>query len=224
MMLDFQTQLQTPEPTSSYPIPWRLGEHTIAIGTTGTGKTFLVSELVKLRDNVVVFRTKEDDIDFDGFRMARDIKPMRHWKNERLLIMPKYDDQWKVGHELLEEVFSVGRWTIVIDEFFYTQRLGLQKDLEKILTQGRSKKITVVLGVQRPVQVTRFAVSESRHIFCFRVEGRDLKTLRDITTPKIMGAVDELGEHDFVHYHIPTRSLSIGNAKSLDRVVTRIRS
>lgn len=122
-------------------VPWRIGEHIAVIGTTGTGKTYLVSELIKLRKYVVIFRTKPDDINFEGFKTFKDVSALDDYRNEKIIIQPHYRNQPKVGWELLEKVWEHGRWTIVIDEFFYSQRLGLQHPLERLLTQGRSKKL-----------------------------------------------------------------------------------
>jgi len=207
---------------STGPVPWRVGEHVAVIGTTGTGKTYLVSELVKRRRYVTIFRTKPDDIDFKGFKEHPDARALEDWRNELNLIRPKYQNQPRVGYDLLEKVWEHGRWTIVIDEFFYVERLGLKQSLERLLTQGRSKKISVVLGMQRPVQVTRFALSEVSHIFCFRLEGRDATTLRDMTSPDIIKAVQSLQKYQFVHYHIPTKTIRIGNAQSLDKVISPV--
>lgn len=201
------------------PLKWKIGEHVAVIGTTGTGKTYLVSKLVDLRDNVVIIRTKPDDIEFDGFREFRTASAMNDWRNERLLIKPKYKDQPKVVWDVLEKVWDMGRWTIVIDEFFYVQRLGMQHPLERLLTQGRSKYISVVAGMQRPVQITRFALSEVTHLFTFKTEGRDLHTLMDSTHPDIRQYAVKLKKYQFLHYHVHTKTFRYGNAQTLSRVV-----
>lgn len=70
------------------PIPWKIGEHIAAVGDTGTGKTFLVSQLVRARKYVVIFRTKPDDIRFDGFKKVRRAEAMDDVKgNDRILLL-----------------------------------------------------------------------------------------------------------------------------------------
>jgi len=204
------------------PVSWRVGEHLAVIGTTGTGKTYLVSKLMDFRENVVILRTKPDDIEFEGFKEFRTAKAMDDWRNNRLLIRPKYEEQPRVCYDVLEKVWKMGRWTIVVDEFFYVQRLGLAKSLERLLTQGRSKRISLVLGMQRPVQVTRFALSEITHLFAFRVEGRDLKTLKDSTHPDIFAPTKSLKKYQFMHYHVATKSTRIGTAQSLSSVLKKL--
>ena len=209
------TQPNDPKP----PVHWRIGEHVAVIGTTGTGKTYLVSKLVELREHVVILRTKPDDIEFEGFREFRTAKAMEDWRNNHLLIRPKYEQQPSVCYDVLDKVWRMGRWTIVVDEFFYVQRLGLAKSLERLLTQGRSKRISLVLGMQRPVQVTRFALSEITHLFAFRIEGRDLRTLKDSTHPDIFEPTKTLQKYQFMHYHVATKSTRIGTAQTLTKVI-----
>lgn len=218
------------------PVYWRVGEHAAVVGTTGTGKTYLVSKLVDYRTNVVVLRTKPDDIEFtykdtkqDGsvveipYPVFRTSKAMDDWRNNRILIRPKYEEQPRECYDVLEKVWKMGRWTIVVDEFFYVQRLGLMRPLERLLTQGRSKRISLVLGMQRPVQVTRFALSEITHLFAFRIEGRDLRTLKDSTHPDIFEPTKSLEKYQFMHYHVPTKSTRIGTAQTLKQVLKPLR-
>ncbi len=79
----------------------------------------------------------------------------------------------------MDKAYKQGGWTIFVDEGFELRRLGLQKIHEKLLTQGRSKGISVVTGVQRPSYVSRFTFSESSHVLSFRHEGRDVKVMKD---------------------------------------------
>src|ERR1035437_998741 len=50
---------------------WKQGEHVIVIGDTGTGKTYLESKILPIRQHVILLRTKPDDIIFDGFRKIK---------------------------------------------------------------------------------------------------------------------------------------------------------
>lgn len=208
-----------PPPIES-PRPWAIGEHVAVIGTTGTGKTYLVSKLVQLRRYVVILRTKPDDIKFPGFKRAETAKALDDARNDKLLIVPEYKNQARVAYELFEKVWQQKNWTIVIDEAFYVQqRLGMQKPLEMLLTQGRSMRISVVIGVQRPVHVTRFAVSEASHVFAFRLEGADQKRLVELTSPRVVPILDNLPRYNFLHWHVPTASARKGEANALDKVL-----
>lgn len=219
---------QSPQANSQpKPTQWLPGEHLAVIGTTGTGKTYLMSQLVKLRKFVVVLITKPTDGIKWGpeFVKARDVKALDDWRNEKILLKPDFKDQPKVAHDLIWKIWKQRGWTLVIDEAFYAQQqLGLQDDLEMIYTQGRSAGISVMSGIQRPVGVTRFLISEAHHVISFRVEGRDLLTVKLSTNPGMAEAIGNLHQYDFAHYYTKSRDrngvpiIRTGNAKRLDRV------
>lgn len=200
------------------PTTWNIGEHVACVGDTGTGKTYLIAQIVKLRRYVVVFRTKPDDISFPGFRKAASAEALENWNAERILLTPTYERQAREGYALLEKVWEHGKWTIVIDELWYAEKLGLGSFIERLLTQGRSTGISVVVGMQRPAQVSRFAISQCSHLFTFRTEGRDTKTLAEAATPRIKEPMEQLTGHDFVYFNRPKRIVATGNAKRMDRI------
>lgn len=201
------------------PIPWKIGEHIAAVGDTGTGKTYLVSELLRARKYVVVFRTKPDDIKFPGFKKVRKAEAMDDVYASRLLLTPAYERQSWEGWHALERVWRQGNWTVVIDELWYAEKIGLKEPIERLLTQGRSKGISVVIGMQRPAQISRFAISQCTHLFTFRVDGRDADTIKLATTPRIIPAIESLQGHDFAYYHRSKRIVTTGNARRLGELV-----
>lgn len=206
--------------TAQLPTTWQVGQHIAAVGDTGTGKTYLVSKLVDLRQYVIIFRTKPDDIKFPGFRKATTIAAMDDLYETRILLQPKHGQQMRQGYELLTRVWDQGGWTVVIDEEWYVEaRLHLTEYVETLLTQGRSKQISVVVGMQRPSRISRFAISQCTHLFTFRVEGRDLFTIKEATTPRIVEPIASLTGHDFVYYNRVKRIVTKGNAGALDRII-----
>lgn len=205
---------------AALPSTWRVGEHIAAVGDTGTGKTYLVSKLTELRNYVVIFRTKPDDIKFPGFRKAKTVAALDDLYETRILLEPKHNEQMRQGYELLTRVWDHGGWTVVIDEEWYVEaRLHLTQYVETLLTQGRSKGISVIVGMQRPSRISRFAISQCTHLFSFRVEGRDLQTIKEATTPRIVEPIASLTGHDFVYYNRAKRIVAKGNARSLERVI-----
>jgi len=202
------------------PTTWQIGEHVAVVGDTGTGKTFLVSKLTQLREYVVIFRTKADDITFPGFRKARTVDALDNLYETRILLEPKHGQQMRQGYELLTRVYDQGGWTVVIDEeWFVEARLHLTEYVETLLTQGRSKKVSVVVGMQRPARISRFTISQCTHLFSFRIEGRDLQTMKEATTPRLVEPISSLVGHDFVYYNRASRIVARGNARALDRIL-----
>jgi hypothetical protein len=207
------------------PFPWRPGEHVAVVGDTGTGKTWLLAKgLLRMRHYVVVFKTKPDKDDDDkwrGFHRIRTAKGMQDTRHTRFLLEPKYAMQAIEGWRMLESVWRQGGWTCVIDEGWYAEQLGLRPYVDRLLTQGRSQDISVVYGQQRPVETSRFVISQCSHLFSFRVEGRDAKTIAESTTPRILPVIDSLTGYRFAYYHRPTRTVATGDTSRLGAVIAQ---
>ena len=76
--------------------------------------------------------------------------------------------------------------------------LGLHNALVKLLTQGRSKGLTVVLGVQRPAWISRFAISEPTHVFSSKLnDKRDIKTMSDTNGDEYALTLPRLRRYQF---------------------------
>lgn len=201
------------------PVPWEPGEHVAVIGRTGTGKTTLTSQLIDLREYVLFFRTKADDVRFPSLRKVRDTARMRDLFSHRLLFDPAYEQQASQGGIMIEKAWRQGGWTIFLDELFYIHKIGLQKHVDMLLTQGRSKRITVVAGMQRPVHVTRFALSEVTHIFSFGLEPRDRKAIAEITNDEFAEVVARLPKYRFAHFHVKSQTMAVGEAHGIRRIL-----
>jgi len=218
---------------------WRPGEHVAIVGQTGSGKTHLIDRL--LRENrtyVVVLKTKWDPEDFDpktakywkGYKRIETVRGMDDTRHTRFLLAPplgkyphQYDAQIREAHRLVDKVFSQGGWTVVFDERFYAEhKLGLQEGIELLETQGRGKSISVVSAMQRPVEVSRFALSQASHVFSFVGDARDGDTLGRATMKPFGQAVVLLTGHDFAYYHKPTRRITTGNSRGLGAVLAPV--
>jgi hypothetical protein len=208
---------------------WKQGQHVILVGDTGTGKTYLESKILPIRKHVILLRTKPDDIKFDGFKkvtsqlaigsvpFGNDAKRITRWMLQPTL--SSFSDQRREIGRTFEQVWKEGGWTVVVDEAYYiTNKLKLQSPLDMLLTQGRSKHITLCVGMQRPAWISRFSLSQATHAFIFRCEGRDLRNLADALSPKIIKPVQDLTGHDFVYFNRATREVKIGNANHLSEI------
>lgn len=200
------------------PVPWQQGEHVTVIGDTGTGKTYLMARLVQMRQYVIVLKTKADRTKFPPDFEKAQTPAILDSRATHIIIEPRYERQARVGWDVFERVWKHGGWTIVIDELWYVERLGLRDQVERLLTQGRSKDITVMVGMQRPVTQSRFAISQCTHLFTFRLEGRDAKTVAEATTPRIEPVVTALTGHDFAYFNRKLRAVETGNANDLGKI------
>jgi hypothetical protein len=207
--------------SSGLPVRWEEGEHVSVVGDTGTGKSYLIRALVKPREYVVFLRTKADDLRLPNFDKRSKASAMNDLSLTRILLQPASDRRSQAieAYRMLDIAWTHGGWTIVIDELWYAIRLGLAEPIERLLTQGRSKGISVVCGMQRPVGVTRFAMAESTHMFTFILEGRDVKTFAEASSPRVVPAIQNLTGHNFAYYNRRKRIVAIGNARTLQRVI-----
>ena len=208
-----------PSRKPALPVLWRPGEHVCVIGDTGTGKTYLMAKLVAMRRYVIMLRTKPDDIKFPGFETVKTADAMERWNADRILLAPPLKHQPRQVWQALKQVWEHGGWTVVVDEMWYAERrLGLREHIENLLTQGRSKKITVMVGMQRPAWVSRFGIAEATHVFAFRTDGKDTKSVAESTTVDIKPLLNNLPEFDFVYFNRSKRLLATGNANNLGAI------
>ncbi|MHB8674583.1 MAG: hypothetical protein ACYDAK_13025 [Candidatus Limnocylindrales bacterium] len=208
---------------ASLPIPWRQGEHVAIIGQTGSGKTTLETRLLPLRDHVVVFRTKSDSIRFDGYETIERAAGMDRLDVRRLVLRPKRGHQAAEIYDAIERAWRQGGWTVAVDELFYVHtKLRLGDDVDMLLTQGRGKKITTVVGMQRPSRVSRFALSEVTHAFVFTIEGRDAKQIiGQALSPRLAEVALQLRKFEFAYYYRPDRLIVRGYAQGLADIIRK---
>ncbi|MGH7955069.1 MAG: hypothetical protein ACREOZ_03830, partial [Gloeomargaritales cyanobacterium] len=84
-----------------------------------------------------------------------------------------------------------------------------------LLTQGRSNGITAVCGMQRPVGVTRYAMSQATHVLSFGAERRDAKIIGEICGDKMEQSVNQLHRYEFAWYYRPERTVWVGKVQDL---------
>lgn len=200
------------------PFPWEQGQHMAVVGTTGTGKSTLMSRLVLSRDNSIVFRTKPDDVKWPG-KLIRKAEGMEDPRLDRIILAPNYDNQAGEIRDAFNRAWLHKGWLVVVDELFYVQDyLGIKREVDRQLTQGRSKGLTMMMGMQRPVGVTRFGLSQSSHILSFHQDGRDARTLRDAAglPPEVEKRLGQLLPHQFLWYCVPARKFWVGYVQDLE--------
>lgn len=199
---------------------WKQGEHVCIVGPTGVGKTTLIAKIVCPRKYVVVFVTKvhDDTIakDFPGFDRIYEWPPKSY--QNKVLLWPKPGKtiretiaiQRAVFQRAMDIIFQDKGWTVVFDEQNYTcEELKLEPENRMFLHQGRSSKLSVINGCQRPVDVPVVTYSGSTHAFIWKNEVEvDLKRLAQMAgmTPKdFLVHVSTLEPHEFLYVNTRTR-------------------
>lgn len=191
------------------------------IGSTGSGKTRLLSHVVEARAFNVYIRTKGDDVRFDrSWHRTDDPRAIRNPQRTRILldlsgnsrILKATKVRW-----LIKELSGDGRkpigWTVTFDEMFYAyEKLRLGEDIEEAETQWRSRYGTIIGGMQRPVRVSRFVISEAQHVVAFGMERRDAKELGEATADALADVVQTLRweHHEFAWWSRARKSIWVG--------------
>lgn len=170
-------------------LEWYQGEHVTAIGPTKSGKTTLFRELFKRsrREGThpwqAVIATKKRDEVLDAFLPDGFVR-MPYWNapeadvTPRIMLAPpipsaeEYHLQAQAIRNALTSIYAQGGWMILLDELKHiADFLGLKREVELLLHQGRSAGITVVSAVQRPRHVPLMAYDQADHIYMW--ESRD---------------------------------------------------
>lgn len=163
---------------------WRQGEHITALGTTGSGKTTTLIELLERRGHVITFGTKAKDstlqklIKRDGYKKISDWPPPQTSAYKKVVLWPKIEEgnakeikarQKAIFGEALSGIYRTGAWCLFLDELRYiTDFLGLSEEVELIWQQGRSLGISLVGGTQRPRFIPLVAYDQATHLFFWR--------------------------------------------------------
>lgn len=205
---------------------WAQGEHLSIIGPTGTGKTTLEIELLKIRQYVVFLATKPADEKIAGLEQ-RGYTRVDAWPRfppddvERYLLWPKGSGsmggeskgrQRAVVHDALKRIFEgprggkPGRWCVCVDEARYVadpKYLGLSGDINQLLIQGRSVYVSMVLGFQRPSWVPQEAYDQPSHLFIAGDnDRRNVNRFREIggvDGATLAATVRTLGPYEWAH-------------------------
>jgi energy-coupling factor transporter ATP-binding protein EcfA2 len=172
---------------------WKQGEHVALIGPTGSGKTSLLTEILKKRTYVAVMATKPRDATMDylasqGYEIYPTWPQIPAKQTPRRVIWPDATDidsdkvQAEVFRDMYRRIYREGGWCIVVDEgYIISEDLRLKKEMRQVWTQGRSIGISQVVGTQRPAWIPTEMYSQSTHMFFWQTEDmRMLERLGDI--------------------------------------------
>lgn len=136
---------------------------------------------------------------------------------ERYVLEPELQQQQAQALALFRRAWSDGGWCIYVDEEYYVeQELGLRQPVNTLLTQGRSKGISMVLAMQRPSWVSLFAISEPTHVIIFQLGHKDdVRRVTGATTEALAEPIRNLGRYEAIHYYRTENSYAVID---LDRI------
>jgi len=199
------------------------------IGRTGTGKTIaglwhLSNTNFDLMPWVIVdFKTDEH---INSIERAEYIDTNANVKQAGVYIIQPHPDDDALG-DFLERVWMRGNTGVMVDEGYM---MRVNNDVEKrfvyLLTQGRSKRIPMIVLTQKPVWISRFVFSESDYFQVFHLNDvRDHKTVESFLPP---GAVQKLPDYHSVYFDVTANKLTYlspvpNEATILQRIDDRLR-
>lgn len=212
---------------------WNPGEHVVLIGPTGRGKTVLWRNLIRYREQrdahilIVATKAKDDslgELTPSGFwvtkrqlnRHPRGYLLTRSWSratrvdHPRVLLWVKYrgpasvNKQRQEAQEALQDIFSQGGWTVVLDELrWFVDRMKLEQWVVDLYLQGRSLGVTAIAGTQRPRHVPLEVYSNAMHLYIWGTKDtqdlRRLGGLGGMDELEIREAVGNLTGHDVLY-------------------------
>ena len=161
---------------------FRMGEHVLICGRTGTGKTFALKEILKKRvkDNFIIFDYKKQDFQNLGFIVKNFREFILALKNKKTKIIIQdelfFSPDTKVLYDTLEKytnfIFhNIKNVVVVVDELHnFCQKMFMPSGLKKIVTMGRSFRISFFGASQRTQTIHNNFISETTHKFIFRLE------------------------------------------------------
>lgn len=187
----------------------------------------LIEARARRRDaEIVAFGTKPADETLS----TMDWPILRSWDareygQKQVVLWPEYGDpetaadrQKRAFRPVLRQLFMEGNRTLYFDEIRDIEhRLGFGDLIDEFWLMGRSNKLTIVAGTQRPRWVSRSMFSEPEWIFSFPLyDTDDLRRLADIgggDTHAIQRIVSNLDKHTFLCFRRSTRELVISKVE-----------
>jgi ABC-type dipeptide/oligopeptide/nickel transport system ATPase component len=207
---------------------YKPGDHVTILGPTGSGKTMLAYDLLRLTARprtlpgvVLVMKPKDRPLlawsKAAGFRRVRSWPPPPPWPWE-----PQHPRGWTVWprhtfdpdiddahmHRLFRAVilarYKRGNTILFADEVFgLAKELGLERVLNAVWMRGRSQGLGLWAASQRPAHIPLHAYSAAQHLFIANdPDERTRERYAEIggTDPKmILRVTDSLGSFEWLY-------------------------
>jgi hypothetical protein len=163
-------------------------QRAVIIGKTGSGKTqaatWLLSQKSFDRRPFFILDFKLDDLLNDIPGLQEHSLTAKLPKKPGLYITHPIPGDEEDVEQFLWNIWKRGNAGLFLDESYMIHKNS--GAFKAILTQGRSKRIPVLMCTQRPVDISRFCFSESEFVYLLGLnDQRDLKTVREFVPSKI---------------------------------------
>lgn len=209
------------------------GERTLSVGQTGSGKTAFNTWLLKRRPEspIVIYDTKDepkflslpDNILVHSFDAIHDaIEQGEHdyiiFRTPTVLL----DKGAELDKFLFRHFTELPGVDAYIDEVsdFHSDGGRAFNGLRALLRKGRSRGITTLMSTQRPVFLSRFALTEAQQIYIFHLSHEDDRKSLDKVIPGFkLKSNPPPRSFKFWHYSVPDDHLQLMNPVKLDEAM-----
>lgn len=175
------------------PLIPKTGERALVAGQTGSGKTMLMAWLTeRLEDSPAIIMDTKEEMKYSTLPYSVTVETQNDVNaaidsGEYDYIIFRPPVRFLADPALLDELLyyhyeNYRGLPIVIDELYswHIRRMA-GPGLIALLTRGRSRGITTLMGTQRPSGFDRFAITESQRVYAFRFSDyQDRKRLGDV--------------------------------------------
>lgn len=181
-------------------------ERMVAVGKTGSGKTYLMKYLTRGLNRLIVLDPKStidpaewhlDWVDTGGLR------DLQKGKDARLLVRAYETAEW---NSYLQVAWEATNTVVYIDELYALVEFGRvapPRILSQLYTQGRERKVGVWGATQRPSWVPLFTLSECDWFFAFRTQLQDdRKRLAELMGEEVLTPIPAEDPHGFWMYNV----------------------
>lgn len=181
-------------------------ERVLIAGKTGSGKTYLATQLLKSFDRLIVVDPKAKADPDNSLANSWGLQPFTTDAVSRQSFRVVIDD---IEHadRAFHAAYHAKDCIVYVDEgYALFNPDASRKDNSnalRVYTQGRSLGVGVWLSVQRPTWLPMYVISEVEHIFCFRLRlESDRKRLAEAFAPEFLEAPKgREGSYPFWYYN-----------------------
>lgn len=187
-------------------------DRTWIVGHTGSGKSHAALWLLSHQD---YDRRPWVVLDFKGERLIRDIPRLRRLKpgseaprHPGVHHLPYGPQDEGAIEAFLWRLWKRGKTGIMVDEgHALPGDGGIRSDAVKALaSQGRSKRIPMIVVSQQPSWISRFVKSQADHFYVFHLNSReDYKALGEMIPGDVQDQVEPLPERHFLAHDVARR-------------------